>query len=178
MFGWGVYQLPYGTSRSLAALTSMGYGTIDARTIMAYHANITTVGYILIANLAQPILSLLYFGYNGLFMAMLLGYEWVSYAHKRKSLRVSRPAEGAQRSTYFLQLPYRFALPLMVLSGLLHWLVSQSIFLVAIDVYTHDGTLVGPDPYDGSFKSTGYVSISSHLCSLVSYLTGIHPLPS
>lgn len=48
---------------------------------------------------------------------------------------------GAQRTTYFLQLPYRFGIPLMVLSGTLHWLVSQSIFLMAIDYYgPFDGT--------------------------------------
>jgi hypothetical protein len=76
---------------------------------------------------------------------MLLGYEWSTYARHRKGLRVSRPAIGSQRSTYFLQLPYRFALPLMALSGILHWLVSQSIFLVAIDVYHWDGSRFGAD---------------------------------
>lgn len=94
---------------------------------------------------------------------MLLGYEWVSFAHSRKGLRVSRPAEGAQRSTYFLQLPYRFALPLMALSGVLHWLVSQSIFLVAIDVYDFDGThgeLTLDGDRTGDFKSTGYSPIA------------------
>jgi hypothetical protein len=141
----------------------MGYGAIDARTIMSYsNADLTTIGYILIANLAQPVLSFLYFSYNGLFTAMLLGFEWVSFAHHRKGLRVSRPAEGAQRSTYFLQLPYRFALPLMVLSGVLHWLVSQSIFLVAVDVYAFDGAHASTNKYgeEADFKSTGYSPIA------------------
>jgi hypothetical protein len=128
---------------------------------MSYnYAGLTTIGYILIANLAQPVLSFLYFSYNGLFTAMLLGFEWVSYAHHRKGLRVSRPAEGAQRSTYFLQLPYRFALPLMVLSGVLHWLVSQSIFLVAVDVYDFNGAHSSPIDGDTDFKSTGYSPIA------------------
>lgn len=65
---------------------------------------------------------------------MLLSYEWLSYAHKRAGLRVSHAPNGSkQRSTYFLQLPYRFGIPLVVLSGTMHWLVSQSIFVVAID---------------------------------------------
>jgi hypothetical protein len=38
----------------------------------------------------------------------------------------------AQRSTYFLQLPYNSVIPLMVVCGLMHWLCSQSIFLVQI----------------------------------------------
>lgn len=70
---------------------------------------------------------------------MLMGQEWVSYASKKKGLRVSGKSSGAQRSTYFLQLPYRFGIPLVILSGTLHWLVSQSIFVVAFDVYDARG---------------------------------------
>jgi hypothetical protein len=100
---------------------------------------------------------------------MLLGYEWSTYAHHRKGLRVSRAAAGSQRSTYFLQLPYRFALPLMALSGILHWLVSQSIFLVAIDVYDWDGARgMARDPWiylpsveiQNGWKSCGYSPIA------------------
>lgn len=136
---------------------------------MSYSVTLSTIGYVVVANLAQPILSFLYFSYNGLFTAMLLGYEWVSYAQKRKGLRVSHPAEGAQRSTYFLQMPYRFAFPLMVLSGILHWLVSQSIFLVAIDVYTNNGTHVDPNETYPDFKSTGY----SPIAILTTFLVGV-----
>jgi hypothetical protein len=64
-----------------------------------------------------------------------LDRKGTSYAHKRKGLRVSTRPEGQQRSTYFLQLPYRFGIPLIVLSGTLHWIISQSIFLLAIDFY-------------------------------------------
>ncbi|KAH8723446.1 hypothetical protein GQ44DRAFT_599473, partial [Phaeosphaeriaceae sp. PMI808] len=38
-------------------------------------------------------------------------------------------------NTYFLQLPYRFVIPLLILSSTLHWLVSQSIFIVDITFY-------------------------------------------
>lgn len=88
---------------------------------------------VFIANVAQPILSFMYFMYNGLFTAMCGALEWESFSRNRKGLRVSGAAIGHQRSTYFLALPYRFGLPLMVLSSVLHWLVSQSIFLVDID---------------------------------------------
>jgi len=102
---------------------------------------------------------------------MLLGYEWSTYAYHKKGLRVSRAPAGSQRSTYFLQLPYRFALPLMALSGILHWLVSQSIFLVAIDVYDWEGSRgmsTGVDsPWafismttQGDWKSCGYSPIA------------------
>jgi hypothetical protein len=71
---------------------------------------------------------------------MLANREWAQYAIKRASLRVTLPSAG-QRSTYFLQLPYTFSVPLLIASTLLHWLVSQSIFLARIAVY-RDGELV------------------------------------
>jgi hypothetical protein len=55
-------------------------------------------------------------------------------------LRVSSP-RGRQRSTYFLQLPYRYAVPLTIISGLLHRLVSQSIFVADINVNDRAGHL-------------------------------------
>ncbi|KAF1994291.1 hypothetical protein P154DRAFT_549157 [Amniculicola lignicola CBS 123094] len=139
----GIRQLrliDHGTS--LSDLARLGFGAVDPRSIIKMDIS-NTMSNILIANAPQPILSFLYFSYNGLVTCMLLGHEWVSYAHTRKGLRVSNAAKGDQRSAYFLELPYRFSLPLMGLSGVLHWLVSQSIFLVAIDFYSVDD---GPFP--------------------------------
>ena len=64
---------------------------------------------------------------------MLLAKEWSAFASKRSFLRVTTPI-GRQRSTYRLQLPYRYGVPLLVGSGTLHWLVSQSIFLARVTV--------------------------------------------
>jgi hypothetical protein len=94
------------------------------------------VGNALVANTPQVILSMIYYTYNSLFTCFLAGREWASYAMQRKGLRVSAVPYGQQRSTYFLQLPYKIAFPLMVLSGLLHWLTSQSIFLVSMQEVT------------------------------------------
>lgn len=88
----------------------------------------------LAANLPQLIVSFLYFLYNGLFTSMLQGLEWNQYSYQKKGLRVSARPQGSQRTTYFLQLPYRYGVPLMFLAGVLHWLVSQSIFLVNVEV--------------------------------------------
>jgi hypothetical protein len=46
-----------------------------------------------------------------------------------------------QRNSYFLQLPYRAALPLVFKSGLLHWLVSQSVFLAVTTQWNELGYL-------------------------------------
>ena len=67
---------------------------------------------------------------------MLLGHEWSGFAHVRKPLRVTTPA-GSQRSTYRLQLQYKYGIPLLVLSGTLHWLVSQSVFLALVNWYNN-----------------------------------------
>lgn len=93
---------------------------------------------VVIANSPQLVLSFLYLLYNGLFTCMLLADEWNDYAHTRKTLRVTIPV-GDQRSTYRLQLPYKYGVPLIVISGLLHWLVSQSLFLARVSVYDNHG---------------------------------------
>lgn len=65
---------------------------------------------------------------------MLLGEEWAQYASKRRPLRVTAPA-GEQRSRYFLHLPYRYGVPTMIAAGMLHWFISQAIFIISVDMY-------------------------------------------
>ena len=110
---------------------------------------------VLISNSPQLILSFTYLTYNSLFTCMLLGHEWSGYAEKRKTLRVTT-AKGQQRSTYWLQLPYRYGIPLLVGSGVLHWLVSQSIFLARVTVVNEDGI---EDPAE-SVSTCGYSLIA------------------
>merc|ERR1711981_143363 len=83
-----------------------------------------TLSNVLIANAGQTVLSFLYFSCNGLLTSMLLAHEWSGYALTRKGLRVSGRPQGDQRSTYFLQLPFRYAIPLVLFGTILHWLAS------------------------------------------------------
>lgn len=76
---------------------------------------------------------------------MLMAEEWSGYVHERKPLRVSNPS-GSQRSTYRLQLPYRYGIPLLVLSGLLHWPVSQSLLIARVTLNTRAGTGIEDPP--------------------------------
>jgi hypothetical protein len=118
-------------------LMSLSIGAIDPR-VFIYGWKLGTEGIgglisnAIVANIPQIILSGIYFTYNGLFTCFMLGNEWDQYGRTRKGLRVGSSPQGAQRTTYFLQLPYRFALPLMVISSVLHWLCSQSIFVVSV----------------------------------------------
>ncbi|MCJ1308393.1 hypothetical protein MMC25_002046 [Agyrium rufum] len=131
-----------GFSTSASSLWNIGFGEINPTSLIAPGGSLTdtlsVVANILLANSAQVILSFLYLYYNNIFTCELLNQEWTSYTQKRKSLRVTDPA-GAQCSTYFLQLPYTYAMPLMAFSGLLHWLVSQSIFLAQVNYYDEQG---------------------------------------
>ena len=88
---------------------------------------------VILANAPQLILSFVYFMYNNLFTGMLMAREWSGYAHHRKSLRVTCP-EGEQRSTYFLQLPYIYGIPFLIISALLHWITSQAFFIARVRV--------------------------------------------
>lgn len=86
---------------------------------------------LILTNSLQLIFSFLYLLYNATYTSMLQDAEWAEYTTRRKPLRVTTPREK-QRSTYYLQLPYRYALPLMGASAVMHWFISQSIFLAMI----------------------------------------------
>ncbi|KAK0515276.1 hypothetical protein JMJ35_002655 [Cladonia borealis] len=155
-------------SRSITDLWSLGFGAVNADSLVGISVGSGITGLhlsILIANSPQVLLSFLFLTYNGLFTCMLMGHEWSGYAHVRKPLRVTSPA-GSQRSTYRLQLPYKYGIPLLVLSGTLHWLVSQSIFLARIEWYS-DGVL---EPY---FKLSNQTEISNLGYSCIAIITVI-----
>lgn len=127
-------QYDRGDAKSLVAL---GLGKASPFTLIRGWALPQTgdgaiVATVLIANLPQLLLSLLYVLLNGLVTSLSLAAEWSRHAHARRALRVSHP-RGAQRSTYFLQLPYRLGVPLLACAAGLHWLVSQSIFVAKVD---------------------------------------------
>ncbi|KAI9853055.1 MAG: hypothetical protein M1824_001638 [Vezdaea acicularis] len=117
---------------SLPSLWKLGFGSITGRTLLPVGQTNALYYNIFRANLPQTIFSLLYFAINSLVTSMLLGREWNAFAYTRKTLRVSSP-EGDQRSTYTLQLPYKYSIALMAICGTLQWLLSQSFFLVWID---------------------------------------------
>ena len=109
-----------------------GFGKVDRVSLLAVRLRGVTEA-VLLANLPQTILSFLYLTYNSIFTCMLAGHEWSHFSHSYHTLRVTSPRPG-QRSTYWLQMPYTYAIPLMTLSGLLHWLTSQSIFFARLEV--------------------------------------------
>jgi len=93
---------------NIKTLYELGFGTVDTKSLVSLQLPglLTTV---LLANLPQGILSFLYLTYNGLFSCVLGAHEWSRFAYSRKPLRVTGPV-GHQRSTYYLQLPYSYAI--------------------------------------------------------------------
>jgi hypothetical protein len=107
-----------------------------------------------LANIPQLLLSFAYLNINTICTSIAGAEEWNSLAKSRKHLRVTNPV-GEQRSTYFLQLPYRWSLPLVVVGGLLHWTLSQTFFLVRIDFLDRRGALT-----TDSKSACGFSSLS------------------
>ncbi|KAI1214170.1 uncharacterized protein F4807DRAFT_117353 [Annulohypoxylon truncatum] len=84
---------------------------------------------LILANIPQFILSYCFLSYSSMFSRLLAEKEFNSYSlTPHKPLRVSYPA-GEQNSTYWLQLPYIYSLPLLIISTLLHWFASNAIFI-------------------------------------------------
>jgi hypothetical protein len=136
----------------------MGYGAVNVESLIALRSSTRSDGImeiVLVVNAPQVIISFLFVTYNGLFSCMLLMKEWNGFAHERKPLRVTLPI-GMQRSSYWLQLPYTYGVPLLVMSGALHWLVSQSIFLARVIVRDE----MGIEDVNESISTAGYSCIA------------------
>jgi len=96
-------------------------------------------------------------------MSMVSAHEWSRFTTAPKSLRTSDP-RGAQRSTYWLSLPWSYALPLAISSSVLHWLISQALFVARTEVLDTNG---------GFSEILSYMSIGySPLAILLALLFG------
>lgn len=113
------------------------YGLGDAKTWAIAFASFMrkldqTTGFfvaLLFANVFQVVVSGLYLLINNLLTVLLIAEEWNGFILGRQTLRLSFP-QGIQRSSYFLSLPFAYGIPLIVSSGLLHWMISQSVFVI------------------------------------------------
>lgn len=97
-------------------------------------------------NVPQLALSAIYVLVNTYLTKLCLTLEWNEFGKRKRYLRVTSPV-GEQRSTHFLQLPYRYAIPLTVFSGTLHWLTSQSLFLQRLEMRDGKGDLIPKESY-------------------------------
>ena len=166
---WGRNNL---SSLGISNTWVSGFDIVNPESIFSYHATFSTIisnsttntydivqtdkartlfADVVTTNTPQLLFSALYFVYNGMFTSMVTAAEWTRFAKIRKALRVSKPGNG-QRSTYWLQLPWKYSLPLLSVSILLHWLVSRSLFIVRIIVFGWNGN----EQPDRSISACGY----------------------
>ncbi|KAK3333037.1 hypothetical protein B0T19DRAFT_398763 [Cercophora scortea] len=133
---------------------SKGLGSLSqASTISRTFTNNTSttqkLTLIVLANAPQPAITLLYLLYSSLFTNMLAEQEWHRFGLQAQPLRVPQP-RGQQQGSFFLVLPWQYALPLLVVSAALHWTATLSLFFVEIDVWDADGSGVTNDSGAGT----------------------------
>lgn len=154
--GWVLWALSLSqlSGYTFGQSMKLKFGAIDANLVLDLSGDSggALLVDVIVANSFQVALSTTYFLYNSLYTAQCGALEWVSYIQgKRKSLRVTWPRDQ-QRSTYYLQLPYRYGIPLTALLVLMHFLISQSIFLARLQYYDWQGQLID----DASFSDVGF----------------------
>jgi hypothetical protein len=119
---------------------------------------------VVIANIPQLLITVSYFFYNSVLTSMLATAEYSSYGTSSKPLRVTWPIKGStQQSTYWLSMPYRYGVPLIVVYMVLHWLISQSIFYVRVNAYDW----VGRQIQHYSISSMGHNRLAIFISILV-----------
>ncbi|RPB01871.1 hypothetical protein L873DRAFT_1827131 [Choiromyces venosus 120613-1] len=122
-----------GMGTDIKSLVKRGFGAQTTSSVLSSRDGGLLIP-IFLANSPQVALSFLYLTYNGIFTSMFMAKEWMDFAIRRKPLRVSQPT-GKQRSTYWLQLPYRYSLPLMAPKSVTHLCASQGIFLAKFEIF-------------------------------------------
>lgn len=90
---------------------------------------------------------------------MLVANEWDRFGETRKSLRVTEP-QGHQRSTYFISVPLKYGLPVVVAFIALHYTVSQSIFVIYLIRFFSNGT----EDIAGRTAVPGYSCVAIMTC--------------
>ncbi|KAI1443085.1 hypothetical protein F5Y02DRAFT_226996 [Annulohypoxylon stygium] len=162
-------------STSIPALYELGFGQLTPYTYLVVGLPREDpkglILNVLLANLPQLIVSILYIFYNAMLSTFLVQREFSRmYLNQRKPLRVSEPI-GIQRSSYFISLPLRYGIPLYATSGLMHWLISQSLFLARITAICGDGDPQvcpgGQVDLPNSFSTCGYSPFAVFITLLV-----------
>ncbi|XXH04287.1 hypothetical protein Hte_010701 [Hypoxylon texense] len=136
---------------------------------------------VLLANSPQILLSICYLAYNNMFTRLQMAREWSLFSEGYRGLRVTDP-KGDQYSTYRLQLPYKYSVPLIAVSIFLHWLLSNTIYLFVSTggYFGTDGFLFG-DLVDSSLPpntavAVGYSGKSLQAMLIVSCVLILVPL--
>lgn len=115
------------------------------------------VSAMILTNLPQLAVSTIYLSLNHQLTLMVQLRDWARFAAHRQAIRVSHPEpDSDQVSTYWLSLPYRYSIPLLLTSISLGWLVSQTLFIVRYALYDDTNIQDVPD----AFYKMGFSTIA------------------
>ncbi|PMD21179.1 hypothetical protein NA56DRAFT_133898 [Hyaloscypha hepaticicola] len=136
------YSIGFGAYNS-AATINIFKTSITSPTAEQFASNSLLLSLVTVANLPQVIVSCLYFAHNTVYTSMVSADEFSRFSSHRKALRTTDP-RGEQISTCWLSLPWMYALPIALSSSVLHWLISQSMFIARteiLDTYGQPGPI-------------------------------------
>jgi hypothetical protein len=139
VFAWQVL----GTGLTFSdRLKRFGVGTVDPMTSLLPGTTDIRGGspntfplQVIIANCPQLWLSVGYLLWNNQITRIYMEGEWRSFYRRAQKPRISYGKSNGEvgvRETRWLQLPYLLSFFLMILSTILHWLVSQTLSVVEI----------------------------------------------
>lgn len=154
-FGFLYNEERNGVRIPFSTFWTQGFGSPYPLATLQLPKGFPVIGVVLLANLPQAILSFVYLSYNDVVTCMLLSAEFVRHAHVHKGLRVTLP-RGEQRGSYTLSLPLKVSVPLLAASGVLHWAMSQSLFLAKVNVLNPYGKI----DVDRSFSTLGWSALA------------------
>ncbi|CAG8889269.1 unnamed protein product [Penicillium egyptiacum] len=139
-------------------------GAGPSTTLVDLGKRLPALSNVVIANIPQLLITVSYFFYNSVLTSMLATAEYSSYGTSSKPLRVTWPIKGStQQSTYWLSMPYRYGVPLIVIYMVLHWLISQCVFYVRVNAYDW----VGRQIQHNSISSMGHNRLAIFISILV-----------
>ncbi|KAL8663032.1 MAG: hypothetical protein Q9168_008159 [Polycauliona sp. 1 TL-2023] len=146
-----------------SSLINMGFGAVQAKSLVGLikpSASARALYFsVVFCNIWQLLISFLYVAYNAVLTEMLVANEWDAFGKTRKALRVTSP-QGHQRSSYFVSVPLKFGLPVLVVFGAFHYTTSQSVFVVYLTRYLSNGV----EDIEHRSATAGYSCIAIITC--------------
>ncbi|KAJ5650775.1 uncharacterized protein N7484_004498 [Penicillium longicatenatum] len=122
------------------------------------------------ANSVQLVVTVGYYFFNSVLTSMLASAEYSSYGTERKALRVTWPVKGSkQRSSYWLSVPYKYGIPVLLLFTAIHWLVSQGYYYVLMIPYGADDQPL----YQKKISAVGVSFLPIFIAALLAFIAGI-----
>ena len=83
----------------------------------------------------------------------------------------SGDSAGIQRSSYFVSMPLRYGVPIMIVSAIEHWLYSQAVFIIRGIRINLDGS------EDANWTTTGFSFIPSIIGKAMSSASSVELCP-